>query len=98
MDQPKLTRDELRQKLRNKLKTSQDARKTMVMHENDLVKKEVPDTLAYEILEYMKIHKKAPFTDEQLLSFKKLSKKQINRVIEELWKNSPDIQPIFYEN
>ena len=88
MDQ-KLTREELSKKLQAKLKGKTDNRKTLTMHKRDLEKKDIPEVLIIEILEYIRVYNSVPFSDDVLKTFKGLPNREIDDIIEKLWKNAP---------
>jgi len=84
MDNKPLTHDELKQKLKQKLKGQQNSRKSYVMYETEMVKKEVPQELKNQILEYIKCKKVLPFPDEMLKIFKDLSKDEVDKWVQQL--------------
>jgi predicted Zn-dependent peptidase len=81
---PSLTRDELKNKLKQKLKGQQNSRKSYAMYESEMVKKEVPENLKNQMLEYVKYKKVLPFPDEMLKMFKDLSKDEIDKLVQQI--------------
>jgi predicted Zn-dependent peptidase len=78
------SRNELKNKLKQKLKGQQNSRKSYTMYENEMIKKEVPVDLKTQILEYIKYKKVIPFPDEMLKIFKDLSKDEVDKWVQQI--------------
>ena len=84
-------RQQLKQKLKNKINGLKASRESEESHEAFLRKCEVPEDMIYHILEFIKINKVLPFSIDALKKLKDLPEDEQNKIIVSL--SSPKQKP-----